>query len=106
MLSVEAGKNLPLHTAFAGLELQNSQLQAGCFKPALTDKLKSLETHFGRPVVVSSGYRDPAHARQVGEGEELLHTHCDAADVRIQGVSKREIADILRSLPDRFGIGT
>jgi len=94
------------NSALVGIELQNAEVQVACFKPALKDKLKSLETHFGRPVMVTSGYRDPVHNQLVGGSEESLHTHCDAADIQVPGISKWEIATYLRSLPDRGGVGT
>lgn len=89
-----------------GLHIQNDKVEVGCFKPNLLDVIKTVETHFGKPVVVTSGYRDPEHNRMVGGAEESMHKTCDAADIQISGVSKWEIAAFIRSLPDRGGVGT
>jgi uncharacterized protein YcbK (DUF882 family) len=42
----------------------------------------------------------------VGGAEESMHKSCDAADIKIDGVSKWDIASYIRSLPDRGGVGT
>jgi uncharacterized protein YcbK (DUF882 family) len=89
-----------------GLHLQNDKVEVGCFKPNLLNVIKTVETHFGKPVIVTSGYRDPEHNRMVGGAEESMHKSCDAADIQISGVSKLDIAGYIRSLPDRGGVGT
>lgn len=93
-------------TAPNGLHVQNDTIQVGCFQPDLIGMIKSAENHFGRPVVVTSGYRDPSHNRLVGGADESLHKLCDAADLKVEGVSKWELASYLRSLPGRGGVGT
>lgn len=93
-------------TAPNGLHVQNDSIQVGCFQPDLVRMIKSAENHFGRPVVVTSGYRDPSHNRLVGGADESLHKSCDAADLKVEGVSKWELASYLRSLPGRGGVGT
>ena len=100
--------SLPGMTRIApnGLHLQNDKVEVGCFKPNLMNVIKAIETHFGKPVVVTSGYRDPNHNRMVGGAEESMHKTCDAADIQIDGVSKWDIASYIRSLPDRGGVGT
>ncbi|EJZ21374.1 D-Ala-D-Ala carboxypeptidase family metallohydrolase [Rhizobium sp. Pop5] len=89
-----------------GLHLQNDNVEVGCFKPDLLKVIKTVETHFGRPVVVTSGYRDEEHNRLVGGADESMHKSCEAADIQIDGVSKWDIATYIRSLPDRGGVGT
>ncbi|MBB3591397.1 uncharacterized protein YcbK (DUF882 family) [Rhizobium sp. BK529] len=100
--------SLPGMTRIApnGLHVQNDSVQVGCFKPDLMRIIKTVETHFGKPVVVTSGYRDPQHNREVGGAEESMHKSCEAADIQIDGVSKWDIAQYIRSLPDRGGVGT
>lgn len=100
--------SLPGMTRIApnGLHVQTDNVQVACFKPNLLKVIKTVESHFGRPVVVTSGYRDPEHNRQVGGAEESMHMSCDAADIQIDGVSKWDIAAYIRSLPGRGGVGT
>jgi uncharacterized protein YcbK (DUF882 family) len=100
--------SLPGMTRIApnGLHIQNDKVEVGCFKPNLLNVIKAVETHFGKPVVVTSGYRDADHNRMVGGAEESMHKSCDAADIQIDGVSKSDIASYIRSLPERGGVGT
>ncbi|PDS97643.1 peptidase M15A [Rhizobium sp. S9] len=89
-----------------GLHVQNDNVEVGCFKPDLLKVIKTVENHFGRPVIVTSGYRDEEHNRLVGGADESMHKSCEAADIQIDGVSKWDIAAYIRSLPDRGGVGT
>ncbi len=100
--------SLPGMTRIApnGLHIQNDKVEVACFKPNLMNVIKAVETHFGKPVLVTSGYRDPEHNRMVGGAEESMHKTCDAADIKVDGISKWDIASFIRSMPDRGGVGT
>lgn len=100
--------SMPAMTRVApnGLHVQNDKVEVGCFKPNLMNVIKAVEGHFDKPVIVTSGYRDPEHNRMVGGAEESMHKTCDAADIQVDGVSKWDIASYIRSLPDRGGVGT
>ncbi|MBX4870631.1 DUF882 domain-containing protein [Rhizobium bangladeshense] len=89
-----------------GLHVQNDHVEVGCFKPDLLKVIRAVESHFGRPVIVTSGYRNEEHNRMVGGADESMHKSCEAADIQIDGVSKWDIAAYIRSLPDRGGVGT
>ncbi|OCP17045.1 YcbK family protein [Ensifer sp. LC163] len=86
----------------SGLILQTEKVEAGCFKPELMQMLKQVETRYGRQVMVTSGLRPI----KVNRAKQSLHTRCEAADIQVQGVSKWELADFLRSIPGRGGVGT
>lgn len=100
--------SLPGMTRMApnGLWVQNPTVDVSCFGPQLKDMLQKVELHYGRHVVVTSGYRDPGHNRRVGGAQHSMHTLCAAADIQVEGVSKWELADYLRSIPGRGGVGT
>ena len=85
-----------------GLLLQTARVKTGCFKPELVRVLKSVEKHYGRPIIVTSGLRKAKHNRK----RQSLHTRCEAADIQIAGVNKWELAEYLRSMPGRGGVGT
>ncbi|WP_422370209.1 D-Ala-D-Ala carboxypeptidase family metallohydrolase [Hoeflea sp.] len=89
-----------------GLRTQTDRVEIDCFKPQLVRVLKSVERHYGRPVVVTSGYRSPKHNRRIGGASGSRHTSCEAADIQIDGVSKWQLAKYLRSMPGRGGVGT
>jgi uncharacterized protein YcbK (DUF882 family) len=89
-----------------GLWTQTDQVEVRCLRPQLVNMLKYVENHYRRHVIVTSGYRDPMHNRRAGGVRHSLHTLCAAADIQIDGVSKWELADFLRSIPGRGGVGT
>lgn len=86
----------------SGLILQTEKVEAGCFKPELMQMLKKVETHYGKQVMVTSGLRPV----KVNRAKQSLHTRCEAADIQVQGVSKWDLAEFLRSVPGRGGVGT
>lgn len=85
-----------------GLWLQTEKVNTGCFKPELLTVLKSIEQHYGKPVIVTSGVR----AMKRNRAKQSLHTRCEAADIQIAGVSRWELAEYLRAMPGRGGVGT
>jgi uncharacterized protein YcbK (DUF882 family) len=94
--------------ALAGnrLNVQHARVDVSCLKPRLVQTLRQIEGHFGRPVVVTSGYRNRQHNRRVGGARESKHMSCEAADIQVAGVSKWQIAEFVRTLPGRGGVGT
>ncbi len=89
-----------------GLWLQTEKVETGCFKPELMQVLKIVENHYGRKVMVTSGLRDLKHNRSAGGRRQSLHTTCEAADIQIPGISKWKLAEYLRTIPGRGGVGT
>jgi len=85
-----------------GLWLQTEKVKTGCFKPELLQVLKTVENHYGKPIIVTSGLR----SIKPGRAKQSLHTRCEAADIQISGVTKWELAEYLRSMPGRGGVGT
>lgn len=89
-----------------GLHTQTDKVEVSCLKPRLVQVLRSVERHYGRDVIITSGYRSPKFNRRVGGASHSRHTTCEAADIQVAGVSKWELARYLRSMPGRGGIGT
>ncbi|MDX8532545.1 YcbK family protein [Mesorhizobium sp. VK25A] len=89
-----------------GLLKQNESVDVACLKPSLVRVLKTIEGHFGRKMVVTSGYRDPSRNRRANGAKNSLHMYCAAADIQVPGVSKWELANYVRTMPGRGGVGT
>ncbi|WFP60494.1 D-Ala-D-Ala carboxypeptidase family metallohydrolase [Mesorhizobium sp. WSM4904] len=89
-----------------GLLKQNESVDVACLKPSLVRVLKTIEGHFGRKMIVTSGYRDPSRNRRANGAKNSLHMYCAAADIQVPGVSKWELASYVRSMPGRGGVGT
>ncbi|WP_245295211.1 YcbK family protein [Manganibacter manganicus] len=89
-----------------GLLKQTESVDVACLKPSLVRVLKKIEAHYGKKMIVTSGYRDPARNRRARGARRSLHMFCAAADIQVPGVSKWELANYVRSMPGRGGVGT
>jgi uncharacterized protein YcbK (DUF882 family) len=60
----------------------------------------------GRPITITSGYRSPEHNRRVGGASNSYHLRGMAADLKIKGMSPRDVYGLAESLwPDHAGLG-
>jgi uncharacterized protein YcbK (DUF882 family) len=89
-----------------GLLRQHDDVDVSCLKPSLVRVLKTIENHFGRKMIVTSGFRDSDRNRRARGARNSLHMYCAAADVQIPGVSKAQLAAFVRAMPGRGGVGT
>ncbi|MEW9836829.1 YcbK family protein [Mesorhizobium marinum] len=89
-----------------GLLKQRESVDTACLKPKLVRMLKQVERHFGKRLVVTSGYRSPAYNKRVRGAEKSQHMYCAAVDVQMPGVNKWELARYVRAMPGRGGVGT
>lgn len=89
-----------------GLRTQTESVDVACLKPSLVRVLKAMERHYGKAMVVTSGYRSPTRNRRARGAKNSLHMYCAAADVQIPGVGKWELASYARSMAGRGGVGT
>jgi uncharacterized protein YcbK (DUF882 family) len=96
-----------LKTAGRGGSIQKQQpgVSTGCFRPALRSVLSQISAHFGRAVIVTSGYRSPGQNRRAGGARHSYHMSCMAADIKLPGVSPGQIARFARSLGSVGGVG-
>lgn len=70
---------------------------AGCcdctkIDTALVERLQRIRSHFGRAVVINSGYRCSSHNKTVGGASGSRHLKGHAADIAVSGVTPAEVA--------------
>lgn len=70
----------------------------------LVEYLQKIRNHFGKSVIVSSGYRCEKHNKRVGGVSASRHMRGMAADIVIKGVAPAEIAKYAESIGVK-GIG-
>ena len=54
--------------------------------------LQPMREHFGKPVMISSGYRSPELCEAIGSSAKSQHAKGEAADFEIHGVDNKELA--------------
>ena len=70
----------------------------------LLQRLQDLRSSLGRPVYITSGYRNREHNARVGGSPNSYHLRGMAADIRVPGVSSQDLAAAAREAGFR-GIG-
>lgn len=71
----------------------------------LVSILDILRNQVGKPVYINSGYRTPTRNKAVGGGKYSYHMRGMAADIRVNGMTAKEIANKLNAIiPDECGI--
>lgn len=71
----------------------------------LVSILDILRNEVGKPVIINSGYRTPTRNKAVGGAKYSYHMRGMAADIRINGMSAKEIANKLNKIiPNECGI--
>jgi uncharacterized protein YcbK (DUF882 family) len=64
----------------------------------LVSILDILRNQAGKPVIINSGYRTPARNKAVGGAKYSYHMRGMAADIRINGMTAKEIANKLNAI--------
>lgn len=74
--------------------------------PDFLDILQAIRDRYGRPMVISSGYRHPTHPVEAGKGRTTgEHTTGRCCDVAVRGAYALELLDIaLRNGITRVGV--
>lgn len=71
--------------------------------PELVKILQKIRNHFGKPVIINSAYRTPTYNKKVGGATYSQHQYGTAADIRINGVSPKEVAVYAETLLTNTG---
>lgn len=64
----------------------------------LSKELQVLRDFTGKPIKINSGYRSPIYNKSVGGAKYSQHLLGKAADIRIEGLSPREVYGIIGEL--------
>ncbi len=97
-----------LHRGITGsgyMRAASAKVNTRCFKPKLKRILAQIKRRFGRPVTVTSGYRTRAYNRRIGGALASQHIRCNAADIKIAGVSRSALAKYIRTIKGVGGVG-
>ncbi len=68
--------------------------------------MNQVERHYGKKLILTSGYRSPRYNRKVGGAKRSQHMHCKAVDFKIPGVNKYSLAAYVKTLPSAGGVGS
>lgn len=101
------GKAVKLSNYFDSTEFDchgNGCCSSTIINEKLVEYLNKIREHFGRPITITSGYRCPVHNRNVGGATGSRHSKGDAADIVIQGIAPRTVAQYAESI-GILGIG-
>ena len=75
--------------------------------PELVKVLQKIRTHFGASVTITSAYRTPTKNKAVGGETYSQHLYGVAADIKVDGVSPKKVAQYAEKiLLNTGGIGT
>ncbi len=81
-------------------------VQTHCFPQRLRRLMDQVERHYGKKLVLTSGYRSPRHNRRINGAKRSQHMHCKAVDFQIRGVNKYSLARYVKTLPSVGGVGS
>jgi len=67
--------------------------------------LQPLRDAVGKPITIMSGYRSPAYNRKIGGARHSQHMLGTAADIKIKGMTPKQVADKIELLFAPGGLG-
>lgn len=74
--------------------------------PSLVEILQLVRNHFGKAVTINSAYRTPTYNKKVGGATYSQHQYGTAADIKVKGITPKEVANYVETLiPNTGGIG-
>lgn len=98
--------NVRLTANFNLREFQCKHCGAVKIDPELVRRLQSLRNEVGKAVIVTSGYRCPAHNANVGGAKDSQHLYGKAADIIVTGLTVPQLAAAAEKFFGDGGIGT
>jgi len=90
-------------------QLSEFACKCGCgqalISAELVNGLQELRDLLAGPIVITSGYRCPAHNARVGGAKQSQHTRGAAADIRVPGTRVRDLYRRVQEIPAFRGVG-
>lgn len=71
----------------------------------LVKVLEAIRSYFGKPIIITSGYRTPAHNKKVGGASGSQHVKGTAADIKVKNIPTWAVAGFLEANYRNCGIG-
>lgn len=72
----------------------------------LVNVLQKIRSHFGKSVTITSAYRTPLKNKAVGGQVYSMHLYGKAADIKVNGVTPKKVAQYAETLlKNKGGIG-
>ncbi len=105
LFASHSGKDYAGYKSSWGTMVASNKVNTICLTPALRLAIMDIEGHFGKKVVMNSGYRTQTHNDDVGGADNSYHTKCMAADIFIPGVPKSELIAFAKRVPLVGGLG-
>lgn len=68
--------------------------------------LERVREKLGKPILITSGYRTPAHNQKVGGSRRSFHLQGMAADIVVVGLSAQTVQAKLKDWPGGLGYGS
>ncbi len=97
LFSSQHVSNAPLAENFLRAEVLNANDNRGhygFFSTEALHRIQQMREHFGKPLIINSGYRSPSYNTSLpGAAKYSRHTYGDAIDFKVPGVSFQTIAD-------------
>lgn len=105
LVIVTTDKQKQLQTHFMGKEMACKDGTAEyMYAPELMRVLESIREHFGKPVIINSGYRTPEWNTKVGGAKNSYHVKGMAADIVVKGVSPKQVAKYASVIMQNGGV--
>ncbi len=74
-------------------EVKNNLQKLAC-------NLQVLRNKINKPITINSGYRSPSHNEAVGGSKNSQHLLGKASDIRVQGMTPKEVYEVIEELID------
>ena len=76
-----------------GISNEPTEEALGNLQKLATHILQPVRDHFGKPLIITSGYRSPELCLKIGSTTTSQHTKGQASDFEIGGIANKDLSD-------------